>query len=141
MSFADSIKTCLSKFVTWQGRASRSEYWYFFLFNFLTLAVAALIDNVLGTSFKFTNPETGMEQSIGYGYLYLVAALGLFLPNLAVMVRRLHDTNRSGWWYWIALVPLIGIILLIVWFCTRGTQGQNDYGSDPLGADLPNTFS
>ncbi len=140
MSFADSVKTCLSKFATWQGRASRSEYWYFFLFNFLALAIAALIDNVLGTTFKFANPATGMEQSIGYGYLYLIAALGLFLPNLAVMVRRLHDTNRSGWWYWIALVPLIGIILLIVWFCTRGTQGNNDYGSDPLGADLPNTF-
>ena len=62
------------------------------------------------------------------------------LPHLAVMVRRLHDTGRSGWWYWIALIPLIGAILLLVWFCSRGTVGSNQYGSDPLGGDLEQTF-
>ena len=133
MGFSDAIKTGLAKFVTWQGRASRSEYWYFILFNFLVLFVAAILDKVLGTNFKMTNPATGLEMGLPYGYLYMIAGLALLLPNLAVLVRRLHDTDRSGWWYWIALIPLIGAILLIVWLCTRGTNGSNRYGSDPLG--------
>ena len=57
------------------------------------------------------------------------------------MVRRLHDTDRSGWWYWIALIPLIGAILLIVWFCSRGTEGANRYGADTLGGDIGQVFS
>ena len=133
MGFSDAIKTGLAKFVTWQGRASRSEYWYFILFNVVVLFVAAILDKVLGTNFKMTNPATGLEVGLPYGYLYMLGSLALLLPNLAVMVRRLHDTDRSGWWYWIALIPLIGAILLLVWFCTRGTDGSNRYGSDPLG--------
>ncbi len=141
MTFGDSIKTCLSKFVTWQGRASRSEYWYFILFALLCYIAAAVIDNVLGTTIKIPNPETGLEQSLGYGYAYVLVALALLLPSLSAMVRRLHDTDRSGWWYWIALIPLIGGILLIVWFCSRGTEGSNKFGADPLGGDIGQVFS
>ena len=140
MTFGESIKTCFSKFVTWQGRASRSEYWYFILFAVICYVGATLLDGVLGTSFKITNPATGELQSMGYGWVYLITALALILPSLSAMVRRLHDTNRSGWWYWIALVPLIGLIVLIVWFCSRGTVGNNNYGSDPLGGELGETF-
>ena len=132
MTLAESVRTCLSKFTTWQGRASRSEYWFFVLFNFIVLVGAAILDNVLGLTYNFTNPATGMTQSVGYGWLYVIGVLVLLLPNLAVLVRRLHDTNRSGWWYWIVLVPFIGAILLLVWFCSRGTAGDNKYGSDPL---------
>ncbi len=141
MTFSESIKTCLSKFVTWQGRASRSEYWFFFLFVFICYAAGAVLDNLLGTSFKFMNPATGVEQSLGYGYITLLAMLAMVLPHLSAMVRRLHDTNRSGWWYWIVLIPLIGTIILIVWFCGRGTVGNNNYGSDPLGGELGETFA
>ncbi len=140
MTFSDSVKTCLSKYTTWQGRASRSEFWFFYLFMLVCLAVAAAIDHLLGTTFKFDNPANGAEVSIGYGYVYALVGLGLMLPQLAVMVRRLHDTGRSGWWYWIILIPLIGAILLLVWFCSRGTVGNNQYGSDPLGGDLGQTF-
>ncbi|MFM5886317.1 MAG: DUF805 domain-containing protein [Novosphingobium sp.] len=141
MTFGESIKTCFAKFTTWQGRASRSEYWWFVLFAFLVQIAAMVLDSILGTAYSFTNPATGQSESLFYGWFYLLAALVMFLPNLAVLVRRLHDTNRSGWWYWIALVPLIGIILLIVWLASRGTNGGNDYGSDPLGGDLNSTFS
>jgi len=58
--------------------------------------------------------------------------LASFLPAISVIVRRLHDTDRSGWWYWIGLIPLVGAILLLVWFCTRGTSGPNRFGPDPL---------
>jgi uncharacterized membrane protein YhaH (DUF805 family) len=129
MTFVEAIKTGLSKFVTWKGRASRSEFWFFFLFAF-----ACMI-------FKTVNPITGLEQSAGYGYVYGLVALALLLPNLAVMVRRLHDTGRSGWWYWIALIPLVGAILLLVWFASKGTTGSNEYGEDPLGGELTAAFS
>ena len=96
MTFVESIRTCFSKYVTWEGRAARSEYWYFILFAVLCYLVAAVIDNVLGTTFKIANPSTGVEQSVGYGYAYVLVALGLLLPSLSVLVRRLHDTDRSG---------------------------------------------
>ena len=140
MTFGDSIKTCFAKYATFQGRASRSEFWYFALFGLGCYVIASIIDNALGTTFKIPDGSGGM-RSMGYGYAYALVGLGLFLPNLSVMVRRLHDKNRSGWWYWIILVPLIGIILVLVWFCSRGTQGPNDYGHDPLGGDLVGTFS
>jgi uncharacterized membrane protein YhaH (DUF805 family) len=141
MTFVEAIKTGLSKYVTWKGRASRSEFWFFFLFVMLCLIVASIVDTILGTTFKAVNPMTGLEQSAGYGYVYMLVGLGLFLPNLSVMVRRLHDTGRSGWWYWIVLIPLVGAILLIVWFATKGTTGSNEYGEDPLGGELTAAFS
>ena len=141
MTFGESIQTCLSKAVTWEGRASRSEYWYFYLFFLLCLFVGAMIDGVLGTSFTYTNPMTGETQSMFYGWVYMLTALAFFLPNLAVFVRRLHDTDHSGWWYWFFLVPLIGVIMILIWACTRGTNGSNRFGSDPLGSDLATTFN
>ncbi|MBS0474035.1 MAG: DUF805 domain-containing protein [Proteobacteria bacterium] len=140
MTFGEAIRTCFSKFTTWQGRASRSEYWWFVLFGLLCQIVAAIVDRILGTAFTFVNPATGATESLFYGWFYLIMGLVLLLPHLAVMVRRLHDTNRSGWWYWIALIPLIGVILLIVWLASRGTEGSNNYGSDPFGGDLGTTF-
>jgi len=130
MTLVVSVKTCLSKYATWQGRASRSEFWYFNLFSFLCSLLAQLIDNVLGITFKFTNELTGQELSSNGGYIQALVVLGMFLPQLAVLVRRLHDTNRSGWWYWLFLVPFIGAILLLVWFCSAGTTGENSYGPD-----------
>ena len=130
MTLVISVKTCLSKYATWQGRASRSEFWYFILFFAICAVLAQVIDNVLGITFKFTNPATGQEQNTTYGFTYALVLIGTFLPQLAVWIRRLHDTNRSGWYYWICLLPLIGGILLLVWFCSAGTTGENNYGPD-----------
>ena len=117
MNFGDSIRTCLSKYATFQGRASRSEYWFFILFGVIALVVASIVDGILGTGLA----------------LYGLVALGLFLPQLAAGVRRLHDVNRSGWWMLIVLVPLLGPILLLIWTCSPGTAGDNDHGANPLG--------
>jgi uncharacterized membrane protein YhaH (DUF805 family) len=90
------------------------------------------------------NEEAAAQAEVaglGYGYAYILVALGLLLPSLAVLVRRLHDTDRSGWYYWIVLIPLIGSIVLLVWFCSRGTEGSNTYGPDPLGGDIAQVFS
>ena len=130
MTLVVSVKTCLSKYATWQGRASRSEFWYFILFCAICGFLAQVIDSVLGITFKFTNPATSQEQNTFFGYTYVLMVLGMCLPQLGVLVRRLHDTNRSGWWYWLSLVPFIGAILLLVWFCSAGTTGENSYGPD-----------
>lgn len=111
--FGEAISTCFRKYVTFSGRANRPEFWWFTLFVWLSALAASVIDSaVLGN----------------YGVLSLIVSLGLLLPGLAVTVRRLHDTDRSGWWYFLCFIPLIGIIILIIWFCGRGTPGRNRFG-------------
>ncbi len=132
MTFVKAIESSLSQYMTFRGRAARSEFWFFNLFSSICSVVAIIIDNILGIQFKNIDSLSGGL----YGYIYLLVALGLFIPNLSVSVRRLHDTNRSGRWYWILLVPLIGVILLLVWLCSKGTGGDNEYGPDPLSGDI-----
>ena len=105
MTFVDSIKTCFNKYATFDGTASRSEYWWFFLFNIVGPMAVSLVSHTLG------------------GLL----ALATLLPGIAVGARRLHDTDRSGWWQLISLVPLIGWIVLIV-FLVQDSR-PNRYGA------------
>jgi uncharacterized membrane protein YhaH (DUF805 family) len=111
----------LKKYAVFSGRARRKEYWMFFLFNVIFLIVALILDNVLGTTIG----------NAGYGLFYFLYALAILLPSLAVGVRRLHDTGRSGWWFFIGLIPIIGGIWLLVLFCIEGTPGENTYGPNP----------
>jgi uncharacterized membrane protein YhaH (DUF805 family) len=119
MNFQAAVATCFSKYATLAGRASRSEYWYFFLFYLLANAVTAILD-------------TALFRGSGFSPLNSITALVLLAPSLAVGVRRLHDTGRSGWWMLLLLVPLIGQIVLIVWFCTRGDPQPNRFGPPPV---------
>jgi uncharacterized membrane protein YhaH (DUF805 family) len=114
VDFITSVKTCFTKFATFEGRARRSELWWFVLFNFI-------VGMILST--------------ISAGLLGMVYNLVVLLPNLAVGARRLHDTGRSGWWQLILLVPLIGLIVLIWFYATPGAKGANKYGTDPIGPD------
>lgn len=121
MDFVTAVKTCLGKYATFQGRASRSEYWYFTLF----MLILNLISGVIAGA------------SLGVlAVLPMVLIIALLLPSLAVSVRRLHDLDKSGWWVLIILIPLIGGLVLLFWACQRGTEGQNMYGSDPLWTAL-----
>ena len=113
MNFQTAIKSCFNKYVTFSGRAPRSEYWYFGLFYVLASIVAAIVDHD-------SSP------------LSIIIWLACILPSLAVSFRRLHDVNKSAWWLFFFLVPIVGPIMMIVWFCTRGTAGDNRFGSDPL---------
>jgi len=116
MDFMTSVRTCLSKYATFTGRAQRSELWWFVLFNF----VGSIILNVVDTTI------------FGMPALSVIWSLGLLIPGIAVAVRRMHDLDKSGWWILIVFIPLIGIILYIYWFVQRGTVGANRFGSDPL---------
>jgi uncharacterized membrane protein YhaH (DUF805 family) len=118
MGFGQAISSGFSNYVNFSDRACRSEFWFWMLAYYIGLAVVAVIDyGVLGTS--------------AISGLYMLA---VFLPTLAVGIRRLHDLDRTGWWILLGLIPLIGPIILIVWFCSRGTAGPNRFGPDPLGA-------
>lgn len=131
MNIQDSVKICLSKYTEFKGRASRSEYWFWCLFVILATLASMILDQILGTNFKIDDGYGG-EIASPYGYVYLLVVLGLFLPGLSVTVRRLHDVGKSGWFYLIVLIPIVGFIVLLVWFCQQGTNGDNQYGPNPL---------
>ncbi|CAM3571821.1 DUF805 domain-containing protein [Flavobacterium gelidilacus] len=113
-------KVVVENYANFSGRARRSEYWYFVLFNFLFAIAAYLIDVNLGLNF---------EKGSG-GPFYLIYILATFIPGLAVAIRRLHDVDKSGWFLLIVFVPFIGGIWLLVLFFSEGTIGKNNYGPD-----------
>ena len=115
-------KVVFENYANFEGRARRSEFWYFQLFNFIISFVLSFVLALIS------------ESLIAVSYLFSLAVL---IPSIAVGVRRLHDTNRSGWWMLIGLVPLVGAIVLIYFFASEGTAGPNQYGPDPkvVGAD------
>ena len=113
----------LKKYAVFSGRARRKEYWMFVLINIIVSVVFVAIDNVIGTA-----------SDSGTGVLSGLYSLAVLLPTLAVLVRRLHDTNRSGWWILINLVPFIGSLWLLFILASDGTPGDNSYGSNPKAA-------
>ncbi|MEK3884626.1 DUF805 domain-containing protein [Paenibacillus sp. PL2-23] len=104
----------IKNYVGFTGRARRKEYWMFVLFNIIISVALSIIEMIAGMPSILT-------------WLY---SLAIFLPSLAVLVRRLHDTGRSGWWVLIGLIPLVGFIILLVFACMEG-EGDNQYGPDP----------
>ena len=114
MSFTEAVKSGFDNYVNFSGRASRPAYWWWFLFAILASIVANIID-----------------AAIGVTIVSIIVALGLFLPGLAVAFRRLHDTDRSGWWILIGLIPLIGFIVLLIFFVQKSDPADNQYGPPP----------
>lgn len=113
------------EYINFSGRARRTEYWMFNLFHFIALILLTFIDRALGT-------VTSYEKD-GIGFFYLAYALLAFIPSLAVNVRRLHDTGRSGWYILINLIPLAGFIWYLVLMCLEGEQKINRWGDNPKG--------
>ena len=129
MGFGGAIATCFRKYVDFSGRARRPEYWFWILFYWLVLVVLVILDGVVvGVGGRVT-----VFTSIGM--------LALFLPTLAVAVRRLHDTDHSGWMILIPFIPIIGSIIFIVFMCQRGTAGPNRFGPDGGDLAVVETFS
>jgi uncharacterized membrane protein YhaH (DUF805 family) len=111
----------LRKYAVFRGRARRGEFWYFLLINVLIGIGLRITDRVIGT----------FSSEADIGLLSGIYTLAVLIPGIAVLVRRLHDTNRSGWWSLIGLVPLIGIIVLLVFTLQDGQEGENRYGPNP----------
>ena len=134
MNFTEAVASVYRNYVTFSGRARRAEYWWFFLFSVIASVVVAVIESSLGwgQGMMHGGGGGGFEASYDGGPLSVIWSLANFLPALAVAVRRLHDTERSGWWLLIGLIPLIGLIVLIVFFASKGTTGPNRFGDDPV---------
>ena len=115
MSFVDAIKSVFSKYATFSGRARRSEFWFYFLFNMIVTAVLGALARAV--------PALAILAG-----LYSLAVL---IPSLAVIWRRLHDVGRSGAWYFFCLVPLVGWIFVLIWLASDSQPGDNQYGGYP----------
>ena len=123
MSIMDATKSCFQQYVGFSGRASRSEYWFFYL-SFVVAAMGMLVLTVV--SAFVLDALAGLM-----GMLTMVTYLGFFLPMLSVTVRRLHDLGKSGWMFLVVLIPIVGGILLLVWFVSDGQPHDNAYVAVP----------
>lgn len=117
----------LKQYADFNGRARRQEYWMFVLFNIIFIVVLAFLSGMIGSA-------TGAEDLMSIPLV--IYYVGIIIPSLAVAVRRLHDQNKSGWYYLVSLIPFVGGIWLLVLMCTEGDSGPNQYGPDPKN---PNT--
>ncbi|MGW1340784.1 DUF805 domain-containing protein [Kribbella sp. NPDC002412] len=115
----------LKKYAVFDGRARRKEYWMFVLFNVIVSIILSIIDNIIGTTYGSANS----------GVISSIYSLAVLLPSIGVGIRRMHDTNRSGWWILINLIPCVGFIWFIVLAAQEGTVGDNQYGPDPKAAE------
>lgn len=116
--------TALKQYATFSGRARRKEYWFFYLFNSLIFMLLNIIDRL-----------------IGIGLLSGLYGIFILIPSIAVIVRRLHDTDRSGWWILIGFIPIVGTIALFILMLFDGTHGDNRFGADPKAIDIkPDEF-
>ena len=123
----------LGKYAVFAGRARRKEYWMFLLFNMIFSVVAIVADNLFGSTFIFGDGY--YKTSTIYGWIYLIYILATFLPGISVFVRRMHDIGKSGWWFFIFFIPIIGWIWGMVLLCKDSNFGDNKYGSSPKGSN------
>jgi uncharacterized membrane protein YhaH (DUF805 family) len=117
MNFQQAVQSCFAKYATFSGRSVRSEYWYWVLFATLGCLVALILDALLGFDPSRVSPVSTIFDLL------------ILLPGIAVSVRRLHDMDRTAWWLLLTLTG-IGAIVLLIWFCFRGTEGPNRFGPD-----------
>jgi uncharacterized membrane protein YhaH (DUF805 family) len=114
-----------NKYADFSGRARRKEYWMWTLYVTLIFILAMIMDNVLGLNFEL------LGQDLGYGWLYMLAGIINFIPGLSIVVRRLHDVGKSGWFYLIILIPIIGFIWMLILLCSDGVKEENKWGTNP----------
>jgi uncharacterized membrane protein YhaH (DUF805 family) len=123
MEFIPSVKDAFNKYGTFSGRSSRSQYWWFFLFGIMAGLFFSILDfAILGVD------ATSTDQNEPIGWFNLLWSLFLIIPSLALASRRLHDVNKSGWWQ-LLYITIIGIILLLIWYCQKSDQVENNYGT------------
>lgn len=128
MGFSEAIQSGFNNYANFEGRASRPAYWWWFLFTWIVSIIAQLLDNM--TRIGGIGSESYLNMWVGI--ISAIVGLALFLPSLGVMIRRLHDTDRSGWWWLIGIIPIIGWIILIFFLASPGTPGENRYGPPPV---------
>lgn len=119
VSFSQAVRMAFDSYCRFQGRSSRSEYWWWVLFTFILGSALSLLELLLGFSSTAAQATNGL------------LSLALLLPGLGLSVRRLHDINKSGWWILLGLIPVVGAIVLIIWFAQNSQMQDNQYGPVP----------
>jgi uncharacterized membrane protein YhaH (DUF805 family) len=120
MSFSEAVKDGFDHYAKFDGRASRSSFWWWVLFGIIVGVVASILDSAIDATI-----------------FSIIVSLGLLLPNISKGIRRLHDTGRTGWWLLIAFVPLIGFIVLLIFYLEKSDPAANEYGPAPDAAPAP----
>ncbi len=138
MGFGQSVSSCFSKYATFAGRASRSEFWWFLVFVIIGSLITQFLDGVIGTTYTFS--EVGTDSSYfvtnQVGWINMLFSLIVLLPGISVAVRRLHDTDKSGWWWWLGFLCFIGWIVLFIFYVTDSGP-DNRFGVNPKGEHIP----
>ena len=125
MNFFEAIQSGFNNYFNFSGRAQRSAFWYWTLFSIVGALIASVSDwATFGIEWGTVSPINGIFSLI------------TFIPCISVAARRLHDIGRTGWWLLLILVPIVGWIILIIWYCQQGEAGTNQYGPNPLGGEL-----
>ena len=125
------LRVLKENYVNFNGRARRKEFWMFQLFLIIIATICIVLDNILGTVLTVDAGPVGLGLIVlPYGWLYFLCGIFHFLPALSVLVRRLHDVGKSGWWYFIGLIPIVNFWLLYI-LCKDGDDGENSYGNNP----------
>ncbi|MEA3492424.1 MAG: DUF805 domain-containing protein [Campylobacterota bacterium] len=135
------METIKQRYAQFDGRASRSEFWYFALFSLIISIALGILDGVLGTAYSYevvtntiataTVESTEMTVTQTIGYMQTLYSLLILIPSIAVSIRRLHDIGKSGWWLLIAIVPIIGLFILLFFYVKDSQSGDNEYGENP----------
>ena len=127
MNFLNAVKSYFVRWNDFKTRSSRSEYWWATLFSVLVSLVSELVNVAIAS-----NPSA---LTLTIAILVLILLIFMMIASLALVVRRLHDIDKSGWWY-LLIFTIIGIIPLIIWFCSKGTEGENRFGENPLSKNF-----
>ena len=126
------LKVLKENYVNFSGRARRKEFWMFHLFLIIITTICIGLDNILGTVVAMDAGSFGLIV-LPFGWLFFLCGIFHFLPSLSLVVRRLHDVGKSGSWYLIGLIPIIGNVFLIVFLCSEGDKNENKWGLNPKG--------
>ena len=126
------LKVLKENYVNFSGRARRKEFWMFHLFLIIITIICIGLDNILGTVVAMDAGPFGLIV-LPFGWLFFLCGIFHFLPSLSLVVRRLHDVGKSGSWYLIGLIPIIGNVFLIVFLCSEGDKNENKWGLNPKG--------
>ena len=125
------LKVIKENYVNFNGRARRKEFWMFLLFLIIIVTICIILDNILGTVLTVDAGPVGIGLIVlPCGWLFFLCGIFHFLPALSVLVRRLHDVGKSGWWYFIVFIPIVNFWLLYL-LCRDGDHGENSYGNNP----------
>ena len=126
VSFGEAVTRAFANYCNFEGRASRSEFWWFYLFNIIIIFALSFFQGLFAGALGFDSGMSNLFRALEFGY-----GLGVFLPQLGLCVRRLHDIGKSGWYLLIGLIPLVGAIVLLVYYCKDSEMYDNQYGPVP----------